>query len=73
MSGLTEENVVEIERLASLLATARCRKLAVALGHPGSGETYDNTKERASQAFSNLDKYLTELVTVTNKKENENG
>ena len=62
---LTDAQIAEVERLASLWATARCRRTAVHLGRPGRNETKHNTTKRCKSAYGNLHGYLINLQKET--------
>jgi len=59
---VTFEEAQETRRLASLLATARCRALAVGLGHGGPGETALGTHNRVLKATEAFNKHLEGLT-----------
>ena len=61
---MTAEQRTEVLRLASLLATARVRKYAVALRPYSSNETVQGTKARTQRAQRALESYLDQLVEV---------
>jgi dihydroxyacetone kinase len=59
---LTKENVEEINRLSSMLATARVRRALMEKGHGGHGETSYKCFERVRKAEQRLRKYLQSLT-----------
>lgn len=60
---MIREQADEIERLASLLATARVRRTVVALGASANKkETKSGTERRVRMARDELRKYLDALV-----------
>lgn len=66
---MTPAQATEIKRLTNLVATARCRRLAIALGKAGPQETEENTSRRlwaAEEAFNNY------LKSLTKEEPNEN-
>jgi len=58
---MTEEQINEVMRLASLWATARCRKVLTIAGKGNPNETLENTSERTLKACDELQKYLEKL------------
>ena len=60
---MTRDQANEIERLASLLATARVRRAVVGAGMSGNkGETRDGTERQVRRAKDALRTYLDSLV-----------
>lgn len=61
---MTRDQASEIERLASLLATARVRRTVVGLGASANkNETKSGTERRVRLAREALVKYLDAMVT----------
>lgn len=65
---MSADQAREIHRLASLWATARCRKLAVRLGHGAPYETPELVQDRANKAEGNLLTALAEIVAQDEKR-----
>lgn len=62
--SLTPEQASEIERLASILATARVRRTVVGVGaSANSKETVSGTQRNVRRARNELLKYLASLVS----------
>lgn len=55
---MTHNQELEIIRLASLLATARCRQLAVTLGHRGLNESPETVAQRVNKARDTFTSYV---------------